>query len=51
MRRDMDDLSTFPDAPVPDEKEQRARLSILRQGWRFAVLNLKMITMVNKGHH
>ncbi len=47
----MDDLSTFPDAPVPDEKEQRARLNIVRQGWRFAVLNLKMIAMINKGHH
>ncbi len=46
-----DNLTTFPDAPQPDPKDIKARNSFLKQGWRFAVLNLKMITMVNKGHH
>jgi hypothetical protein len=44
-------LTTFPDAPQPDAKEIKSRTSVVKQGWRFAVLNLKMITMVNKGHH
>lgn len=43
--------TAFPQAPLPDEKELKARSSLLRQLGRFAVLNLKMITMVNKGHH
>lgn len=47
----MDNLTTFPDAPQPDAHEIKARTSFLRQGWRFAVLNLKMIAMVTKGHH
>lgn len=47
----MSNVTTFPNAPVPSEKEIRARSNVLRQGWRFAVLNLKMLAMVNKGHH
>ncbi|HQR80517.1 MAG TPA: hypothetical protein PLT68_09885 [Actinomycetota bacterium] len=47
----MDNLTTFSEAPLPDEKELKARRNLLRQSWRFAVLNLKMITMVTKGHH
>lgn len=47
----MTDVTTFPEAHLPDEKEIKARNSLVRQGWRFAVLNLKMITMVTKGHH
>ncbi len=47
----MSDVRSFPEAPAPDEKELKARKNVLRQGWRFAVLNLKMIAMVNKGHH
>lgn len=47
----MSNLTTFPDAPEPDTKEIKARNSIVRQTWRFAVLNVKMITMVTKGHH
>jgi hypothetical protein len=42
---------TFPDAPAPDRKELTSRRSVVRQGWRFAVLNLKMLAMVRKGHH
>ncbi len=47
----MENPTTFPDAPLPDAKEVKSRRNLLRQGWRFAVLNLKMITMVTKGHH
>jgi hypothetical protein len=43
--------TTFPHAPLPRERELKARTSLLRQAFRFAVLNLKMITMVTKGHH
>ena len=46
-----DNVTTFPDAPQPDAKQIKARTSVLKQGWRFAVLNLKVITMVNKGQH
>lgn len=42
---------TFPAAHLPDERELKARSSLLRQTFRFAVLNIKMITMVTKGHH
>lgn len=41
----------FPQAALPSERELRARTSMPRQLWRFAVLNLKMIGMVRKGHH
>lgn len=47
----MSNLTTFPGAPQPSEKEVRARTNVLLQGWRFAVLNLKMMAMVRKGHH
>jgi hypothetical protein len=43
--------TSFPQAQLPDAKQTKARTSVLRQGWRFVVLNVKMITMVNKGHH
>ncbi len=43
--------TSFPDAPLPDAQQLRARTSIPRQAWRFALLNLKMIVMVTKGHH
>lgn len=47
----MTNLSTFPDAPVPSASELRARTNVLVQLWRFVVLNVKLITMVTKGHH
>ncbi len=47
----MDNVTTFDEAPIPDDKELKSRKNILVQGWRFAVLNMKMITMVTKGHH
>jgi hypothetical protein len=43
--------TTFPNAPLPDEKEVKARTNVVRQAWRFAILHVKMITMVTKGHH
>jgi hypothetical protein len=47
----MSNLTTFPDARLPSDSEVRARRNLLLQGWRFAVLNLKMVMMVTKGHH
>jgi hypothetical protein len=47
----MSSAQTFPNAPLPTPKQVKARTSVLRQGWRFAVLNMKMLTMVTKGHH
>lgn len=47
----MSNLTTFPDARVPSESEIRARRNVVIQAWRFAILNVKMIVMVTKGHH
>jgi hypothetical protein len=47
----MSTLKTFSDAPVPTERELRARKNVFLQLFRFAGLNLKMIAMINKGHH
>ena len=47
----MSNQTTFPDARIPTDGELRARKNILVQAWRFAILNLKMIAMVSKGHH
>ena len=47
----MSNLTTFPSAPLPSDKELRARRNVVRQAWRFVVLNGKMLTMVTKGHH
>lgn len=47
----MSNPTSFPAAPQPTAKEVRARSNVLVQGWRFAVLNLKMMAMVRKGHH
>lgn len=47
----MDNITTFPDAPVADAKELKSRKNVFVQGIRFAVLNLKMVAMINKGHH
>jgi hypothetical protein len=47
----MSNLTTFPQARVPTESELRARRNVVVQAWRFALLNLKMILMVTKGHH
>jgi hypothetical protein len=47
----MTNITTFPDAHLPTEAQVRARRNVAIQAWRFAVLNLKMIMMVTKGHH
>jgi hypothetical protein len=47
----MSHVTTFPNAPRPTAAEIRARKNLLIQFVRFAVLNLKMIVMVTKGHH
>ena len=47
----MSNLTAFPDARVPTDGELRARKNIVVQAWRFAILNLRMIAMVTKGHH
>ena len=47
----MSNLTTFPHAPVPSASDLRARKNVLLQLGRFAVLNVKMIVLVTKGHH
>lgn len=47
----MSDITTFPDAQLPDDKQLKDRTNVVLQSWRFAVLNVKMLTMVRKGHH
>jgi hypothetical protein len=47
----MSSPTTFPNAPVPTEGELRKRSNLFVQAGRFAVLNVKMILMVTKGHH
>ncbi|WP_407343326.1 hypothetical protein [Pengzhenrongella phosphoraccumulans] len=38
-------------APLPTERTLRQRKSVLAQLWRFALINVRMIRMVRKGHH
>ncbi|MDD2818384.1 MAG: hypothetical protein PHN51_06270 [Candidatus Nanopelagicales bacterium] len=47
----MSTLETFPNAPLPTAKDLKARKNLFVQLFRFAGLNLKMIGMINKGHH
>jgi len=47
----MSNLSSFSQAPLPTDSQIRARRNLLVQAWRFAVLNVRMIVMVTKGHH
>lgn len=47
----MTNVTTFPNAPLPTERQVRARSNLFIQAARFAVLNVKMIVMVTKGHH
>ncbi len=47
----MSNVTSFPNAPHPSQKEVRARTNVVVQAWRFITLNLKMIAMVRKGHH
>lgn len=47
----MSNVTSFPEAPLPDAKQIKQRTNVVLQSWRFAVLNLKMLGMVRKGHH
>jgi hypothetical protein len=47
----MSHITTFPNALLPTDAELRARRNLFIQLGRFAVLNVKMIVMVTKGHH
>jgi len=37
-------------APLPTERTLRHRSNIPFQLWRFAVINLRMLRMIRKGH-
>ncbi len=37
-------------APRPSEHEMRHRSSLTRQGWRFAVLNAKILKLTRQHH-
>ncbi len=37
-------------APLPTAKTLRRRRSLPLQLWRFALINLKMLRMIGKGH-
>lgn len=37
-------------APLPTDKTLRARTNLVIQGWRFALINLRMLNIVRKGH-
>jgi len=47
----MNEVTTFPNAPQPTAAELRARKNVFVQLYKFALLNFKMIVMVQKGHH
>jgi hypothetical protein len=37
-------------APLPTERTVRNRTNLAVQAWRFAVINIRMIQMILKGH-
>jgi hypothetical protein len=41
----------FPAAPLPTQKTVNRRTNVFFQLWRFAALNLRMMSMVLKGKH
>jgi hypothetical protein len=48
----MDDAArSIASAPLPTEQTLRRRKSLFFQVWRFAALNLRMLTMITKGSH
>ena len=48
----MDDATrSIASAPLPTGKTLRRRKSLPFQVWRFAALNLRMLTMITKGSH
>lgn len=44
-------VTTFDNAPLPTERQMKARNNLVVQFGRFIVLNLKMVGMVRKGDH
>ena len=49
---EMDDTTkSIANAPLPTDKTLRRRKSLIFQAWRFAALNLRMLTMITKGSH
>jgi hypothetical protein len=48
----MDESKTdIASSPLPTGETLRRRKSLVFQVWRFAVLNLRMLTMITKGSH
>ncbi len=48
----MDDAAqSIANAPLPTKQTLRRRKSPIVQVWRFAALNLRMLTMITKGSH
>ena len=48
----MDDATgSIASAPLPTEQTLRRRRNPVFQVWRFAALNLRMLTMITKGSH
>ena len=48
----MDDARrSITSAPLPTGQTLRRRKSLIFQVWRFAALNLRMLTMITKGSH
>ena len=43
--------ATIAAAPLPTDKTVRARTSLPVQAWRFVAINLRMVTIIRKGHH
>ena len=37
-------------APLPTDRTLRLRSNVAFQLWRFAVINLRMLRMIRKGH-
>ena len=48
----MDDATrSIASAPLPTEQTLHRRKGLIFQVWRFAALNLRMLTMITKGNH
>ena len=48
----MDDATrSIASAPLPTRQTLHRRQNLFVQVWRFAALNLRMLTMITKGSH
>jgi len=43
--------ASIASSPLPTDQTLRRRKSLVFQLWRFAALNLRMLTMITKGSH